>query len=448
MATSTAARLITPYIDTNMESFHIDGGHPLSGEITISGAKNAALPILFATLLTEEPVVIHNVPQLRDVYSALELLISLGAQVNFQRNTVTINTHSVNQYRPPNKVVKSMRASIWSLGPLMARFGQGELALPGGCAIGARPVDLHINGLKQLGAQVVIEQELLKAWRPRRLQGANIVLPFVSVGATVTIMSAATLAHGTTMIINAAREPEIIDTANFLNQLGAKIFGAGTPQITIQGVEKLGGGSYQIIPDRIETGTFLVAGALLRGDILCRNTQADLLESVLVKLRESGAHISTGTDWIRLQMVGQRPRPVDLQTAPYPGFPTDMQAPFTLLNMVAQGTGVITESIFENRFQHVAELVRMGGKAAISGNQLVCHGVNQLTGTSVMATDLRASATLVLAGCVAKGSTEVYGVDHVDRGYENIEHKLQQLGAKIERIGAQTSMDRKFGHTN
>lgn len=430
-----------------MDKFCIDGGTPLSGEIAISGAKNAALPILFATLLTEQPVVLHNVPHLRDIYSAIELLQRLGAQVNFQQGTLEINTSTVNQLRPPDALVKTMRASIWCLGPLVARFGQGELSLPGGCAIGARPIDLHLSGLQQLGVQILLEQGSFKARsQQRRLQGATILMPKISVGATLTIMSAATLAQGTTTIGNAAYEPEIVDTANFLNVLGANIQGAGTDTITIEGVEQLRGGHYRILPDRIETGTFLVAAVVSGGHIVCRHTQAHLLDSVLVKLRESGAEITTGPDWISLNMHGQRPRSVNLATAPYPGFPTDMQAPFTLLNLVANGTGIITETIFENRFRHVSELIRMGGQAKIVGNQLISQGVKRLVGTSVMATDLRASASLVLAGCIAEGITEIYHIDHIDRGYECIENKLRQLGARIERISETPLPNRRFGH--
>jgi UDP-N-acetylglucosamine 1-carboxyvinyltransferase len=431
-----------------MDKFCIDGGAPLSGEITISGAKNAALPILLATLLTEQPVVLQNVPHLRDIYSAIELLQSLGAQVNFQQGTLEINTGTVHKLHPPDALVKSMRASIWLLGPLVARFGHGELSLPGGCLIGDRPVDLHLSGLQQLGAQILVEQGSLKAWSRQRLKGAPIVLPKVSVGATLTIMSAATLAQGTTTIDNAAYEPEIVDTAHFLNALGANIQGAGTRTITIEGVDQLRGGHHRILPDRIETGTFLVAAAVSGGRILCRQTQAQLLESVLVKLREAGAEITTGPDWISLNMHGHRPRSVNLHTAPYPGFPTDMQAPFSLLNLVASGTGIITETIFENRFRHVSELIRMGGRAKISGNRLISQGVKRLVGTQVTATDLRASATLVLAGCIAEGITEIDHIDHIDRGYECIENKLRLLGARIERISETPLINRRFRHSD
>jgi len=327
-----------------------------------------------------------------------------------------------------------MRASIWALGPLVARFGQGQVSLPGGCAIGARPVDLHITGLEQLGAEIKLEEGYVKASVNGRLKGAHIVMDKVSVGATVTIMSAATLAEGTTIIENAAREPEIVDTANFLNTLGAKISGAGTDRITIEGVARLGGGVYRVLPDRIETGTFLVAAAISAGKILCRHAQPDTLDAVLAKLREAGAEIETGKDWISLDMHGKRPKGVSVRTAPHPGFPTDMQAQFTLLNLVAEGTGVITETIFENRFMHVPELIRMGAHAEIESNTVICRGVEKLSGAQVMATDLRASASLVLAGCIAEGTTTVDRIYHIDRGYEHIEDKLKGLGANIERV--------------
>lgn len=327
-----------------------------------------------------------------------------------------------------------MRASIWALGPLVARFGRGQVSLPGGCAIGARPVDLHITGLEQLGAEITLDEGYVKARVDGRLKGAHIVMDKVSVGATITIMTAAVLAEGKTIIENAAREPEIEDTANFLNTLGAKISGAGTDSITIEGVERLGGGTYQILPDRIETGTFLVAAAVSRGRVVCRNAKPDTLDAVLAKLREAGADIETGEDWISLDMHGKRPKAVTLRTAPHPGFPTDMQAQFSLLNLVADGAGMITETIFENRFMHIPELIRMGAHAEIESNTVLCHGVDKLSGAQVMATDLRASASLVLAGCIAEGTTIVDRIYHIDRGYENIEAKLQGLGAKIERL--------------
>ncbi|WP_435947043.1 UDP-N-acetylglucosamine 1-carboxyvinyltransferase [Dryocola sp. BD586] len=416
-----------------MDKFRVQGPTQLSGEVTISGAKNAALPILFAALLAEEPVEIQNVPKLKDIDTTMKLLGQLGTKVE-RNGSVYIDASEVNIFCAPYDLVKTMRASIWALGPLVARFGQGQVSLPGGCAIGARPVDLHITGLEQLGAEIKLEEGYVKASVNGRLKGAHIVMDKVSVGATVTIMSAATLAEGTTVIENAAREPEIVDTANFLNTLGAKISGAGSDRITIEGVKRLGGGVYRVLPDRIETGTFLVAAAISRGKIVCRNAQPDTLDAVLAKLREAGADIEVGADWISLDMHGKRPKGVTVRTAPHPGFPTDMQAQFTLLNLVAEGTGVITETIFENRFMHVPELIRMGAHAEIESNTVICHGVEKLSGAQVMATDLRASASLVLAGCIAQGTTIVDRIYHIDRGYERIEDKLQALGANIERV--------------
>lgn len=416
-----------------MDKFRVQGPTRLSGEVTISGAKNAALPILFAALLAEEPVEIQNVPKLRDIDTTMKLLSQLGAKVE-RNGSVHVDASTVNIFCAPYELVKTMRASIWALGPLVARFGQGQVSLPGGCAIGARPVDLHIVGLEQLGAEIKLEEGYVKASVNGRLKGAHIVMDKVSVGATVTIMSAATLATGTTIIENAAREPEIVDTANFLNTLGARISGAGTDKITIEGVERLGGGIYRVVPDRIETGTFLVAAAISGGKVTCRNTRPDTLDAVLAKLRDAGADIEVGEDWISLDMHGQRPKAVNVRTAPHPGFPTDMQAQFTLLNLVAEGTGVITETIFENRFMHIPELIRMGAHAEIESNTAICYGVEKLSGAQVMATDLRASASLVLAGCIAEGTTLVDRIYHIDRGYERIEDKLKALGANIERV--------------
>ncbi len=332
-----------------MDKFRVQGPTTLQGEVIISGAKNAALPILFAALLAEEPVEIQNVPKLKDVDTSMKLLSQLGAKVE-RNGSVHIDASQVNVFCAPYDLVKTMRASIWALGPLVARFGQGQVSLPGGCTIGARPVDLHITGLEQLGATIKLEEGYVKASVEGRLKGAHIVMDKVSVGATVTIMCAATLAEGTTIIENAAREPEIVDTANFLVTLGAKIAGQGTDRITIEGVERLGGGVYRVLPDRIETGTFLVAAAISRGKILCRNAQPDTLDAVLAKLRDAGADIEVGEDWISLDMHGKRPKAVNVRTAPHPAFPTDMQAQFTLLNLVAEGTGFITETVFENRF--------------------------------------------------------------------------------------------------
>jgi len=412
-----------------MDKFRVQGPTRLQGEVTISGAKNAALPILFSALLAEEPVEIQNVPKLKDIDTTMKLLSQLGAKVE-RNGSVWIDAGPVDVFCAPYDLVKTMRASIWALGPLVARFGQGQVSLPGGCAIGARPVDLHISGLEQLGAEIKLEEGYVKASVSGRLKGAHIVMDKVSVGATVTIMSAATLAEGTTIIENAAREPEIVDTANFLNALGAKITGQGSDRITIEGVQRLGGGVYRVLPDRIETGTFLVAAAISGGKILCRNAQPDTLDAVLAKLRDAGADIETGEDWISLDMHGNRPKAVNV----HPGFPTDMQAQFTLLNLVAEGTGVITETIFENRFMHIPELIRMGAHAEIESNTAICHGVKQLSGAQVMATDLRASASLVLAGCIAEGTTIVDRIYHIDRGYERIEDKLQALGANIQRV--------------
>ncbi|OTA17524.1 3-phosphoshikimate 1-carboxyvinyltransferase [Xenorhabdus vietnamensis] len=421
-----------------MDKFCVKGPTCLSGEVTISGAKNAALPIMFAALLAEEPVELQNVPELKDIDTTIKLLNRLGTKVE-RNGSVFIDASGVNEYCAPYELVKTMRASIWALGPLVARFGQGQVSLPGGCAIGARPVDLHISGLEQLGAKIVLDEGYVKATVDGRLKGTSIVMDKISVGATVTIMTAATLAEGTTIIENAAREPEIEDTANFLNMLGAKISGAGSNRIVVEGVERLGGGVHRVLPDRIETGTFLVAAAISRGKVVCRHAKPDTLDTVLAKLREAGADIKVGEDWISLDMHGQRPKSVTFRTAPHPGFPTDMQAQFSLLNMVADGVGMITETIFENRFMHIPELIRMGARAEIESNTVLCHGVEKLSGAQVMATDLRASASLVLAGCIAEGTTIVERIYHIDRGYEHIEDKLRGLGANIERIKAKAS---------
>lgn len=419
-----------------MEKFRVIGSdRPLSGDVNISGAKNAALPILFAAILADGEVTLSNVPSLRDIDTSSALLECLGAKVKrLENGDLVVNSAPINEYCAPYELVKTMRASIWALGPLVARFGKGQVSLPGGCAIGARPVDLHIHGLEQLGAQITLEDGYVKANVDGRLKGAHIVMDKVSVGATITIMSAATLAEGTTVLENAAREPEIEDTAAFLNALGAKITGAGTGTITIEGVERLTGGKHTVVADRIETGTFLVAAAVSGGKITCHNTKASLLEAALAKLEEAGAFIETGEDWISLDMTGRELKAVTIRTAPHPGFPTDMQAQFTLLNMMAKGSGVITETIFENRFMHVPELMRMGAKAEIEGNTVICGDTKALTGAQVMATDLRASASLVIAGCIAHGETIVDRIYHIDRGYDRIEDKLNALGAQIERI--------------
>ncbi|MGN5161727.1 UDP-N-acetylglucosamine 1-carboxyvinyltransferase [Aeromonas dhakensis] len=416
-----------------MDKFKIDGRCTLNGEVTISGAKNAALPILFATLLCDEEIHLSNVPRLKDVGTTIKLLEMLGATTKVNGN-VTVLTGAVNNHVAPYELVKTMRASILALGPLAARFGAADVSLPGGCAIGARPVNLHVHGLELMGAKIVIEEGYIKARVDGRLKGAHILMDMVSVTGTENLMMAATLADGRTVIENAAREPEVVDLANFLNALGAKIQGAGTDTLIIDGVERLHGGSYSVQPDRIETGTFLVGAAVTGGKITCRKTDPTLLEAVLVKLEEAGALIEKGEDWITLDMTGRTLKPVTIKTAPYPAFPTDMQAQFTVLNAVAKGTGMVTETIFENRFMHVPELVRMGADIELQGNVAICRDTELLKGAQVMATDLRASASLVLAGFVAEGSTIVDRIYHIDRGYEDIEQKLQGLGGRIERI--------------
>lgn len=422
-----------------MQKFRVYGQSRLSGTVDISGAKNAALPILFAAILAEEPVLLSNVPDLKDIETTLKILRQLGVVAERdEQGRVHLDASKIDHFIAPYDLVKTMRASIWALAPLVARFKQGQVSLPGGCSIGARPVDLHISGLERLGAKIVLEDGYVKAFVEGRLSGQRIVMEKVSVGATLSIMTAATLAKGTTIIENAAREPEILDVAIFLNKMGANIQGAGTDSITIEGVERLGGCEHSVVPDRIETGTFLVAGAISGGRIVCRNTKPDTLDAVIDKLREAGAQVDVTEDTITLDMLGNRPKAVTIRTMPYPGFPTDMQAQFTLLNMVAEGTGVITETIFENRFMHIPELIRMGAKAEIEGNTAICHGVEHLSGAEVMATDLRASVSLVLAGCIASGTTIVDRIYHIDRGYERIEEKLRGLGARIERFSEAT----------
>ncbi|PRL68247.1 UDP-N-acetylglucosamine 1-carboxyvinyltransferase [Haemophilus influenzae] len=418
-----------------MDKFRVYGQSRLSGSVNISGAKNAALPILFAAILATEPVKLTNVPELKDIETTLNILRQLGVIANRdETGAVLLDASNINHFTAPYELVKTMRASIWALAPLVARFHRGQVSLPGGCSIGARPVDLHISGLEKLGADIVLEEGYVKAQVSDRLVGTRIVIEKVSVGATLSIMMAATLAKGTSVIENAAREPEIVDTADFLNKMGAKISGAGSDHITIEGVERLTGCEHSVVPDRIETGTFLIAAAISGGRVVCQNTKADTLDAVIDKLREAGAQVDVTENSITLDMLGNRPKAVNIRTAPHPGFPTDMQAQFTLLNMVAEGTSIITETIFENRFMHIPELIRMGGKAEIEGNTAVCHGVEQLSGTEVIATDLRASISLVLAGCIATGETIVDRIYHIDRGYEHIEDKLRGLGAKIERF--------------
>lgn len=420
-----------------MEKFRVHGPFTLSGNVDISGAKNAALPILFAAILAEEPVVLTNVPKLKDVDTTFKILRQLGVVVErAEDGAVHIDASKIDHYVAPYELVKTMRASIWALAPLLTRFHQGQVSLPGGCTIGARPVDMHIAGLEKMGAKITLDEGYVKAEVNGRLNGARVLMDKVSVGATLSVMMAGTLAKGTTIIENAAREPEVVDTAEFLNKMGAKISGAGTDMITVEGVERLGGCEHRIVPDRIETGTFLIAAAVSGGRITCHGTKADTLDAVIEKLREAGMQVDVTEDSITLDSLGMRPKAVNIRTMPHPGFPTDMQAQFTLLNAVANGTSKITETIFENRFMHIPELIRMGAKGEIEGNTAIVHGVETLSGAEVMATDLRASISLVLAGCIANGETIVDRIYHIDRGYENIEAKLQGLGARIERFSA------------
>ena len=418
-----------------MQQFLVKGGARLQGEVSISGAKNAALPIMFATLLAEQPSVISNVPALKDIDTTFKLLRMFGAVVEREADRVTVDATNLTSQVAPYELVRTMRASILALGPLLARFGYAEVSLPGGCAIGARPVNLHIDGLRKMGAQIVVEHGYIKA-RAERLKGAHLVMDMVSVTGTENLLMAATLADGVTIIENAAREPEVVDLANYLIALGAKITGAGSPTIRIEGVPTLKGASHKVLPDRIETGTFLVAAAVTGGDVTCIHTDPAELEVVLEKLREAGAEVTTGPDWIRLNMTGRTLKSVNVKTVPHPGFPTDMQAQFTVLNVVAAGVGVVTETIFENRFMHVPELQRMGALIQLEGNTAVCQHTPQLNAAQVMATDLRASASWVIAGLIARGDTIVDRIYHIDRGYEQIEFKLQNLGAQISRIKA------------
>lgn len=424
-----------------MDKLLITGGSSLNGEIRISGAKNAALPILAACLLAEKPVVLYNVPHLRDVTTTLELLGRMGVDILVdERMNIQVDPRPIKNFNAPYELVKTMRASILVLGPLLSRYGKAEVSLPGGCAIGSRPVDLHINGMKALGADITVEDGYIKAAAQKRLQGATIVLDIVTVTGTENIMMAGALAEGETVIKNAAREPEVVDLANFLNCLGAKISGAGTDTIVIEGVKSLSKpANYRVLPDRIVAGTYLVAAAMTRGHVKLKDISAEILESVLQKLREAGATIDIGHDWIELNMHHRRPRSVNVTTSPYPAFPTDMQAQLLAMNAIAEGTGMITETIFENRFMHVQELQRMGADIRLQGNTAICTGKPSLTGAPVMATDLRASASLVLAGLVATGETLVDRIYHIDRGYECIEEKLGQLGARIRRVSTKKS---------
>ena len=417
-----------------MDKLQIRGGVPLDGEVRISGAKNAALPILAGALLADGPVTIGNVPHLRDVTTMLELLGRMGASVTIdERMRIEVDPRTTRETFAPYDLVKTMRAAILVLGPLVARYGSADVSLPGGCAIGARPVNIHVAGLQAMGADVHIENGYIKA-RAGRLKGARIVLETVTVTGTENLMMAATLAEGRTILENAAREPEIADLALFLNSMGAQITGHGTDTIVIDGVETLHGTSYEVLPDRIEAGTYLVAGAITGGRVRARGARAEHLDAVLAKLQEAGASVTRGDGFIEVDMHGRRPQAVDIRTAPHPGFPTDMQAQFAALNTVADGVGTIVETIFENRFMHMLEMRRMGAEIRLEGNTAIIKGVPKLTAAPVMATDLRASASLVLAGLVAEGTTEVERIYHIDRGYECIEEKLQGLGAQIRRV--------------
>ncbi len=418
-----------------MDKLLITGGRPLDGDIRISGAKNSALPILAATLLAEGPVRIGNLPHLHDITTMIELLSCMGIEpVVDEKMRIEVDARTIRNCHAPYDLVRTMRASILVLGPLLAHFGEAQVSLPGGCAIGSRPVDLHIRGLEAMGAEILVEDGYIKAKVNGRLKGANILFDTVTVTGTENILMAACLADGTSIIENAAREPEVTDLAECLIAMGANISGLGTDRLVVEGVEKLHGCQHDVVADRIETGTYLVAAAASRGRILVKDTRADIQDAVLLKLQEAGAHISTGEGFIELDMKGNRPKAVNLRTAPYPAFPTDMQAQFVAMNAVAEGTSSVTETIFENRYMHVQEMLRMGAKIDVQGNTAIIQGVERLKGAPVMATDLRASASLVIAGLVADGDTLVDRIYHIDRGYECIEEKMQLLGAKIRRI--------------
>ena len=419
-----------------MDKLIITGGIPLEGEIRISGAKNAALPILAATLLADGTVKVGNIPHLQDITTTMELLGRMGVElVVDERMNIEVDCSTIRELFAPYELVKSMRASILVLGPMLARFGEAVVSLPGGCAIGSRPVNLHIEGLVKMGADVHVEGGYIHA-RARRLKAAHLVMDLVTVTGTENLMMAATLAEGITVIENAAREPEVVDLANCLIAMGARIDGAGSDTISVEGVDGLSGTHYDVLPDRIESGTYLVAAAITGGHVRIKDTQPRMLEAVIEKLREAGAHVEVGERWIELDMKGCRPRAINIRTSPYPAFPTDMQAQFTSLNVVAEGTATISETVFENRFMHVHELQRMGADIQLEGNTAVTRGVERLNAAPVMATDLRASASLVLAGLVAEGDTLVERIYHIDRGYESIEEKLAKLGARIRRVPA------------
>ena len=417
-----------------MNKLLIQGGVTLDGEVRISGAKNAVLPILAATLLAEGRSIVQNVPHLQDVTTTMALLGTMGVTVVVDETmSIEVDASTLTTQVAPYELVRTMRSSILVLGPLLARYGYAEVSLPGGCAIGSRPVNIHIKGMQEMGADIEVKNGYIIA-RAERLKGARIVMDMVTVTGTENLMMAAVLADGVSTLENAAREPEVVDLANFLNKMGARISGIGTDTLTIEGVESLQGTTYKVVPDRIETGTFLVAAAITGGRVKVKDTDPGLLDAVLDKLREAGGEISCGDDWIELDMKGKRPRAVSVRTAPYPAFPTDMQAQFTALNVVAEGTGTIIETVFENRYMHVQELQRMGANIEVEGNTAIVRGQDQLNGAPIMATDLRASASLILAGLVAQGETEVRRIYHIDRGYELIEEKLANLGANIRRV--------------
>lgn len=418
-----------------MDRLHIKGGVNLEGEIRIAGAKNSALPVLAASLLTHDTVKVCNMPHLFDITTMLELLGCMGVQrVVDEKMNVQVDSSTIENLNAPYELVRTMRASILVLGPLLARYGRAEVALPGGCAIGSRPVNQHITALQAMGAMIEVENGYIRASADGKLKGTHIFMDIVTVTGTENVMMAATLAEGRTTIENAAREPEVVDLATCLNLMGADIKGQGTDTIVVNGVDELRGCSFSVMPDRIETGTYLIAAAATRGHIKVKDTRPHALDSVLSKLEQAGASLDVGEDWIELDMRGRRPRAVSLRTAPYPAFPTDMQAQFTAMNAVAMGTGSITETVFENRFMHVHEMNRMGANIRVEGNTVIVEGVERLNGAPVMATDLRASASLIIAGLVSKNDTTVDRIYHIDRGYECIEEKLQSLGAEISRV--------------
>jgi UDP-N-acetylglucosamine 1-carboxyvinyltransferase len=428
---TTTTHTITAY---PLDRLIIKGGVTLEGEIRISGAKNAVLPIMAATLLADDPVTIRNIPHLHDVTTTMELLGRMGVQLTVnEKMDIEVDSRPISSLYAPYELVRTMRSSILVLGPMLSRFGRADVSLPGGCAIGSRPVNLHIKGLQAMGADIEVENGYIKA-RVKRLKGARLVMDIVTVTGTENLMMAATLADGETVIENAAREPEVTDLANCLISMGAEIEGAGTDTIRINGVERLSGTDYCVLPDRIEAGSYLVAAAITGGHIKVKDARPDTMDAVLQALQEAGAEITVGEDWVELDMRGKRPKAVKVHTAPYPAFPTDMQAQFTALNVIADGVGTITETVFENRFMHVQEMQRMGAKIQLEGNTAISTGVDRLAGAPVMATDLRASASLVLAGLVAEGETIIDRIYHIDRGYERIEEKLSQLGADIRRV--------------